>query len=393
MRRIAYVASSLRYIGYLDAIDGSAQAWSLPGAWGHVMLVQEFVGLAADGGPDCQMRFLGVLDAEGGTTFAESALPYVSVDIIDRSEGDAYSDDLELSYSEEGEKFEVTSTPVVLAGGYKPTWWQAFSTLRERVAARWPDVKVPVFNTAGAPVTRKVIQNADNVAVQLAASSLWDGATAALVSRAGGYVFEIGETEPKAHDVVWSWWSQFGYERDPRPEVVGRWRPATHIPAFVAGMDLARTRAVAEECIDLPSCTWGCLPTVARCGAGCSSLYRTRGGSLRDPGATPLDPLGMSRRLRSRRGHAAVIARVDRSCSSHPGVRHPGKDPAPTRGWRGASGTVGPGADAPAPRGFLASLTCAAHPSVATTTTARRPASSDAPGSARSPSRRASWWR
>ncbi|MCK9464252.1 MAG: hypothetical protein M0R80_31935 [Proteobacteria bacterium] len=244
-----------RYIGYLDAIDGSAQAWSLPGAWGHVMLVQEFVGLAADGGPDCQMRFLGVLDAEGGTTFAESALPYVSVDIIDRSEGDAYSDDLELSYSEEGEKFEVTSTPVVLAGGYKPTWWQAFSTLRERVAARWPDVKVPVFNTAGAPVTRKVIQNADNVAVQLAASSLWDGATAALVSRAGGYVFEIGETEPKAHDVVWSWWSQFGYERDPRPEVVGRWRPATHIPAFVAGMDLARTRAVAEECVDLPSCT------------------------------------------------------------------------------------------------------------------------------------------
>lgn len=177
-----------RYLAYLDAVDGSAQAWSLPGAWGHVTVIQEFKGVEAEK-PLCELRFLGVLDAEGGVTMAEESVDFVGVDMVDRLfEQDTYDDDW-ISYTREGEIFEVTKRPVVLVGGYKPSWWTKFAALRLAICKRWPDAKQTpgsaVFNTAGAPVTRKVIQNADNVAIQLTASTLWDGVAAALVARAG----------------------------------------------------------------------------------------------------------------------------------------------------------------------------------------------------------------
>ncbi|MBB1512745.1 hypothetical protein H5399_09030 [Tessaracoccus sp. MC1627] len=239
-----------RYLAYLDAVDGSAQAWSLPGAWGHVTVIQEFTGSSGQE-PQCAARFVGVMDAEGGTTMAEEGLDYVAVDMVDRMEQDTYDDDW-ISYS--GEIFEVTHRPVVLVGGYKPQWWERFAALRLRIRERWPATpEMPgpaVFNTAGAPVTRKVIQNADNVVVQLTPSSLWDGAGAALISRAGGHVVRVGETAPQDKEAVWAWWSQFGYQRDPKRE--GHWVPAMHVPPFVAGMDYDRVVAVAELCLDLP---------------------------------------------------------------------------------------------------------------------------------------------
>lgn len=242
-----------RYLAYLDAVDGSAQAWSLPGAWGHVTVIQEFMGVEA-GKPLCELRFLGVLDAEGGVTMAEESVDFVGVDMVDRLEQDTYDDDW-ISYTREGEIFEVTKRPVVLVGGYKPSWWTKFAALRLAICQRWPDARQnpgpAVFNTAGAPVTRKVIQNADNVAIQLTASTLWDGVAAALVARAGGHVYRVGEREPVPNEEVWGWWSNFGYRRKEGKEA--EWEPAPIIPAFVTGMDGDRVREVAELCVNLPA--------------------------------------------------------------------------------------------------------------------------------------------
>ena len=242
------LSRDFHYVAYLDAIDGSAQAWSLPGAWGHVLIVQQYEG-QKDGAPWCPIRYIGVLDAEGGTTVFDVTAPYVAVDMIDQlfEGGDVFDD--EITYDEGDTFFEITNEPVVLVGGYKPKWWPRFVALRESVLARWP--KAQCFNTAGAPVTRKVIQNADNVVIQLTASSLWDGAAAALVARAGGYVIPIGAEEPLGKDEVLEWWSRLGYEPD--PDVGGKkYRAAKRVPPFVAGMRLDRVKLAAQMCKDLP---------------------------------------------------------------------------------------------------------------------------------------------
>ncbi len=241
------LSRDFQYLAYLDAIDGSAQAWALPGAWGHVVIVQQYEGLK-EGEPSCPVRYIGVLAAEGGTTVFDVSQPYVAVDMIDQmfEGGDVFDD--EIAY--DGDTiFEVTREPVVLVGGYKPAWWARFCGLRERIAAEWP--RAQVFNTAGAPVTRKVIQNGDNIAIQLTASSLWDGSGAALIARAGGFVVPIGEDEPLPRDEVLAWWSKLGYEPD--PDAGGKkYRAAMRVPPFVAGMRLDRVKMAAQMCKDLP---------------------------------------------------------------------------------------------------------------------------------------------
>ncbi len=234
------------YIAYLDAIDGSAQAWSLPGAWGNVVVIQEAV-FPEPGTPQLELRFVAVVDAEGGTTTAEAADPFVTVRTLYQIEADTVDDD-PLSYEPGEDLYQITGTPTVLVGGYKPTWWARFAELRRRIAEVWP--AAPVFNTAGAPVARKVIQNSDNVAVQLTASTLWDGAAALLIARAGGVVWPVGAEQPLNRDEVWQMWSQFGYE--PKPDDPGRHRPAAVIPPFVAGMRGDRVEAAIRVCSDLP---------------------------------------------------------------------------------------------------------------------------------------------
>lgn len=238
-----------RYIAYLDAIDGSAQAWSLPGAWGHVVVIQEYRGMQTDAAGNrvrrFEPRFVGVLDAEGGTATGEAAMNFVTVNMIDQPDSDVEEGDQEY---EQGTDFEVTGSPVVLVGGYKANWWSRFSSVRSRLVDAMP--RAHVFNTAGAPCVRKVIQNADNVIVQLTPSTLWDGAAAALVARAGGFVVALGQTEPLGNDDVWAWWGRFGFEPD--ADDPDRWVPAACVPPFVAGMDRDHVLAVAECCLDLP---------------------------------------------------------------------------------------------------------------------------------------------
>ncbi|MDO5093436.1 MAG: hypothetical protein Q4D79_08440 [Propionibacteriaceae bacterium] len=243
------LSNDFPYVAYLDAVDGSAQAWALPGAWGHVIIVQQYQGVIA-GEPYCPARYIGVLDAEGGTTVFDAALPGVAVDMIDQmfEGGDVFDD--EMVYYDDEAIFEVTKQPVLLVGGYKPTWWKRFAVLRERILHEWP--KAQVFNTAGSPVTRKVIQNGDNVVAQLTPSSLWDGAGAALIAQAGGAVIPIGNSEPLPRDQILSWWSRLGYEPDPSSDGE-KYRPALRIPPFVAGMKAERVQVAARLCRDLPS--------------------------------------------------------------------------------------------------------------------------------------------
>lgn len=241
------LSSDFPHVAYLDAVDGSAQAWALPGGWGQVLIVQEFEGNGGDGQPRCAPRYIGVLDAEGGTTVFDAALPYIAVDMIDQAfeGGDAFDD--ELTY--EGDTiYEITKELVVLVGGYKPKWWPPFAELRSRILRALP--KAQVFNAAGSPVTRKVIQNADNVVVQLTPSSIWDGAAAALVARAGGYVIPVGDDKPVGRDEVLDWWSHLGYQPDVDTK---KYRVAKRIPPFIAGMRLDRVQAVAALCKGLPA--------------------------------------------------------------------------------------------------------------------------------------------
>lgn len=237
------LSTQFPYVAYLDAIDGSAQAWAIPGGWGQVLIVQEFEGVGEDGLPRCAPRFIGVLDAEGGTTVYDPSLPYVAVDMVDQAfEGGEVFDD-ELAYESGESTYEITKQLVVLVGGYKPKWWGAFAAFREAVLSEMPSAQV--FNTAGAPVTRKIIQNADNVVVQLRPSSLWDGAGAALIARAGGHVIRLGSDQRLDPDQVLAWWSRLGYEPDPDGDGKKQ-RVAALVPPFVAGMRLDRVQSVAR---------------------------------------------------------------------------------------------------------------------------------------------------
>ena len=244
------LSPAFNHIAYLDPVDGSAPAWAIPGGWGHVIVIQQFVGLR-EGRPYCPLRYVGVLDAEGGTVVYDKTEPYVAIDLIDQGfEGGEAYDAEPLTYDGNADTFhEITAKPVLIVGGYKPHWWTRFCVLRERALEHWPEAQV--FNIAGAPVTRKVIQNADNIAVQLNPSSLWDGVCAILVSAAGGTVVPIGSTEPAAQDEVLGWWSQLGYERDP-DRGDGSMRAARRVPGFVAGMRADRVIEAAGMCHDLP---------------------------------------------------------------------------------------------------------------------------------------------
>jgi hypothetical protein len=253
---------TFRYIAYLDAIDGSAQAWSLPGGWSHVLVIREYIKTdTARNLPICEPRFVAVVDAEGGVVSAEAAQasPWVDVSLIGRpqpevindrfqiveQQADWMSDYDDLTFDAEGDKFFITGAPIALVGGYKPKAWKQFKSFREQMLKR--SDKAPVFNTAGSPVARKVIQNADNVAIQLGNSTLWDGATALLVARAGGTVIELGKQSPTPASDVWNWWSTFGYERDGTDsEGKPRWKPSHCIPAFIAGMDQERVTDISR---------------------------------------------------------------------------------------------------------------------------------------------------
>lgn len=118
-----------------------------------------------------------------------------------------HSDQLLISDEDE---FEVTGKLTILAGGYKPDWWEPFKCLREAE----PDVSC--FNTAGGPVARKAFQNSALVVAQLLKSTLWDGIAAGLIAAAGGYVIRLGESaEPLPAEHVYEWFDNFGYVRNP----------------------------------------------------------------------------------------------------------------------------------------------------------------------------------
>ena len=43
----------------ISPVDGSAPAWAIPGGWGHVIVIQQFVGLR-EGRPYCPLRYVEV---------------------------------------------------------------------------------------------------------------------------------------------------------------------------------------------------------------------------------------------------------------------------------------------------------------------------------------------
>ncbi|MCA1712790.1 MAG: hypothetical protein LC789_14590 [Actinobacteria bacterium] len=223
-------------IGYLDALDGSRQAFCLPGGWSINFVLQRYLGLGPDRLPKCELVLLAVVDAEGVSALWTRGNGAVELGLVGASTEarTVYSDQLLVA---EGEDFGVTGQLTVLAGGYKPTWWEDFSALREGL----PDV--PIFNTAGGPVARKVIQNSDVVVVQLTASTLWDGIAAGLIAAAGGFVVEVGGREPLPAEHVLAWFSLFGYERG--DTTGGALTESRCVPPFVAGMDEENVKRVA----------------------------------------------------------------------------------------------------------------------------------------------------
>jgi hypothetical protein len=230
-----------RYLAYVDAIDGSRQAFSLPGCWGIPIVAQQHLGGAdAHGYPRCAMRYIGIVDAEGVVVATEEGVPYAEMNVIGTAAGSIFSDQLIV---QEGDNFGITGDLTLLVSGYKPEWWPAFAELRTRLRSS------PVFNTAGAPVTRKVLQNSDVVVVQTTRSTLWDGAGAGVIAAAGGFVMELGTMEPLPASLVLDWYSQFGYQR--RTDEPGRLIERRCIPRFVAGMDWEHVLAVGKATVGL----------------------------------------------------------------------------------------------------------------------------------------------
>ena len=224
-----------RLLAYLDALDGSRQAFTLPGGWSINIVLQQYLGIGTgDKMPRCRVALLAVIDAEGVSAIWSPGIRGVDLRLGDAAEGTVHSDQLLIT---EGETFGVTGDTTVLAGGYKPDWWEPFRALREAL----PDYAV--FNTGGGPVTRKALQNDDIVVVQLVDSTLWDGIPAGLIAAAGGFVCPVGGVEPLAMDTVLAMFDVFGYVRS--EDDPGRLVEAYVIPAFVAGMDLGRVQRVA----------------------------------------------------------------------------------------------------------------------------------------------------
>lgn len=244
MRQVLLNAHSFPFVAFVDPIDGSAAAWSLPGGWGQVIVIQKFINTQADGTPVMQLLFIGVIDAEGGTTTFDFTTDRLEIDTLGQGfEGGESRDRDPLTYA--GGCFEVTGLPTVLIGGYKPKsdWWLPFKTVREKLLSHPTLNKAQVFNIAGAPAARKVIQNADNVVIQLNNSTLWDGSAALLIAAADGTVIRRGDTEPCSFDEILSWWSKPAYQLKKR-EI----EPCRQVPGFIAGMRPDRVRDVAELC-------------------------------------------------------------------------------------------------------------------------------------------------
>ena len=68
-------------MGYLDALDGTRQAFTLPGGWSINLIVQQFVGLGSTGLPKFKAEFLGSIDAEGVSIIWMPALESVELKI------------------------------------------------------------------------------------------------------------------------------------------------------------------------------------------------------------------------------------------------------------------------------------------------------------------------
>lgn len=213
-------------MAYLDALDGSRQAFSLPGAWSINLVLQQYVGIGIDGLPRCRRLLLAVIDAEGVSGIWTPGTQSVELRLAGRVDAaTAHGDQLLVN---DGDDFGITGELTVLAGGYKPAGWGQYKKLRELLS------DVPSFNTAGGPVARKAIQNNDVVVVQLTASTLWNGVAAGLVAAAGGYVVPVGATEPLPNETVLDWFDTFGYER--RDDDPSRLTERLCIPPFIAGM-------------------------------------------------------------------------------------------------------------------------------------------------------------
>lgn len=236
-----------QHIAYLDALDGSRQALSLPGGWSITLLLQKYCGGRDKRDlPKCRVALLAVIDAEGASATWTPAASSVYLKLAGASAdgemvsdqvvaGQLVSDHLLIS---DGAGFGVTGELTVLVGGYKPNSWAEFVRLREAMPG------CPVFNTAGAPVTRKVLQNSDLVVAQLENSTLWDGVGAGLIAAAGGFVIVKGEAEPLPKEHVVEWFDAFGYQSNPTDP--GRLQERRCIPAFVAGMDSSNVVRVAQ---------------------------------------------------------------------------------------------------------------------------------------------------
>lgn len=225
------------HIAYIDALDGSRQAFVLPGAWSINLVVQRYLGLdRITATPRCCVSFIGSIDAEGVSVHWTPAIPGVQLQLAGNGNPLPLTACDQLLVAD-GEEFGVTGDTTVLAGGYKTRWWDDFRSLREAV------LDVPAFNTAGAPVARKAIQNADVVVVELNRSTLWDGIAAGLIAGAGGYVCELGQTEALPAETVMNWFNEFGYERRAASR---RLKERYPVPGFVAGMDGKRVENVAH---------------------------------------------------------------------------------------------------------------------------------------------------
>jgi fructose-1,6-bisphosphatase/inositol monophosphatase family enzyme len=236
---------TFNYIAYLDALDGSRQAFSLPGGWSINIVLQRYLGLTDKNLPRCSLTLLGTIDAEGVSVLWVPAAGGVDLRLVGAGaeRSSVFSDQLVVA---EGFSSGITGVTTVMAGGYKSTRWDNFVEIRESVA------ECPVFNTAGAPVARKTLQNSDVVVAQLDSSTLWDGIAAGLIAAAGGYVTRLdahgndGEALPA--QLVQDWFSEFGYER--RIDTGDRLKEHYCIPPFMAGMDGNRVEYVTQAFLD-----------------------------------------------------------------------------------------------------------------------------------------------
>jgi hypothetical protein len=232
----------------VDPVDGTRQAGTIPGCYSSNLVAQEHVGRRDDGLLVSQLRYLGMVDAEGFVVQVSIPDGAVEVRLLGAGEGHVFSDPVYVQDRDLRVRPSRDADIPVLIGAYKQEpeppknpamWtWHQFKYAREVLRSH------PVFNTGGAPVTHKVLRRAA-VGVELSPSTLWDGVMAAFVAAAGGCVVRLGETEPLTRREVLGWFDNFGYEYTEKSETdLGDAHP---IPAFVAGMTFDHVVEVAEK--------------------------------------------------------------------------------------------------------------------------------------------------